>query len=208
MARRISRRSAPVALASIVTSNSPAAGSSISPSALAIVRSFALPAARSSRNFATRSGVGAAGSNPASRSRASLMSSSFFGFATSIFPGSRPRFEIVQSHREAIRHFAKLSRFWRVIAMKNLEAKFKLDDLARAKKQAEAIGYGYQATLLQRDTFFRVSEGKLKLREEESGAWLIFYGRADSQHLKLSSYEIVPVAEPAKLRAIMASALG
>jgi predicted adenylyl cyclase CyaB len=92
--------------------------------------------------------------------------------------------------------------------MKNLEAKFKLDDLERAKKQAEAIGYRYQATLLQRDTFFRASEGKLKLREEESGAWLIFYGRADSQHLKLSSYEIVPVAEPAKLRAIMGSALG
>lgn len=92
--------------------------------------------------------------------------------------------------------------------MKNLEAKFRLADLERARMQAEAIGYRYQATLLQRDTFFRVAEGKLKLREEESGAWLIFYGRADSQHLKLSSYEIVPAAEPEKLRAMMTQALG
>jgi predicted adenylyl cyclase CyaB len=92
--------------------------------------------------------------------------------------------------------------------MKNLEAKFKLDDLERARKQAEASGYGYRATLLQRDTFFRVPHGKLKLREEETGAWLIFYGRVDSQHLKLSSYEIVQVVEPANLRAMMTQALG
>ena len=38
---------------------------------------------------------------------------------------------------------------------------------------------------------FASPHGKLKLREEESGAWMIFYGRQDSQHLKLSSYEIV-----------------
>ncbi|HLX38714.1 MAG TPA: hypothetical protein VKR29_12970, partial [Candidatus Binataceae bacterium] len=69
--------------------------------------------------------------------------------------------------------------------MQNLEAKFKLPDLARARKQAEAIGYEYRATLVQCDTFFRVREGKLKLREEESGACLIFYGRQDSRHLKL-----------------------
>jgi predicted adenylyl cyclase CyaB len=92
--------------------------------------------------------------------------------------------------------------------MQNLEAKFKLYDLERARKQAEAIKYQFKATLAQRDTFFRVKEGKLKLREEESAAWMIFYGREDSDDLKLSSYEIIPIAEPEKTRAMMTQALG
>src|SRR5579862_7516612 len=94
------------------------------------------------------------------------------------------------------------------VRMQNLEAKFKLDDLGRSRKQAEAIGYEFKATLVQRDTFFRVAQGKLKLREEGAGAWLIFYGRADSAHLKLSSYEIVPIVEPEKSREMMTRALG
>jgi predicted adenylyl cyclase CyaB len=92
--------------------------------------------------------------------------------------------------------------------MQNLEAKFKLYDLERARKQAEGIKYEFKATLVQRDTFFRVREGKLKLREEESGAWMVFYGRQDSQDLKLSSYEIVPIPEPEKTRSMMTQALG
>jgi predicted adenylyl cyclase CyaB len=92
--------------------------------------------------------------------------------------------------------------------MQNLEAKFKLDDLERAMKQAESIGYRFKATLLQCDTFFRVPAGKLKLREEGSSAWLILYGRQDSRNLQLSSYEIVPIAEPDKFREMMTRALG
>ncbi len=93
--------------------------------------------------------------------------------------------------------------------MQNLEAKFKLYDLDRARKQAEELGYRYQATLRQRDTFFRVATGKLKLREEDSaGAALIFYGREDSKGLRLSSYEIVAVPEPEKIRALLTGALG
>jgi adenylate cyclase class 2 len=92
--------------------------------------------------------------------------------------------------------------------MQNLEAKFKLPDLDRVRVQAESIGYRFKASLLQRDTFFRVNQGKLKLREEESGACLIYYGRQDSRHLKLSSYEIVPIPEPEKTRAMLTEALG
>jgi predicted adenylyl cyclase CyaB len=92
--------------------------------------------------------------------------------------------------------------------MQNLEAKFKLYDLELARKQAEAIKYEFKATLVQRDTFFRVKDGKLKLREEESGARMIFYGRQDSQDLKLSNYEIVAIPEPEKTREIMTRALG
>ncbi|HVN29801.1 MAG TPA: class IV adenylate cyclase [Candidatus Binataceae bacterium] len=92
--------------------------------------------------------------------------------------------------------------------MQNLEAKFRLSDLERARWQAEAIGYRYAATLRQRDTFFRVALGKLKLREEESGAWLIYYDREDRGDLKLSNYEIVPTPEPEKTRAMLTQALG
>ena len=92
--------------------------------------------------------------------------------------------------------------------MRNLEAKFTLRDLEVAQRQAEAIGYRFKATLEQRDTFFRVAAGKLKLREEESGARLIFYGRQNSQNLKLSTYEMIAIPEPIKTHQMLTQALG
>lgn len=92
--------------------------------------------------------------------------------------------------------------------MKNLEAKFRLTDLARAEARATALGYARRAILNQRDTFFRVADGKLKLREENHGAALIFYRRSENGLLMLSNYEIVPVADPAATRHILDAALG
>ena len=92
--------------------------------------------------------------------------------------------------------------------MRNLEAKFPLADMTTAKRTAEAIGFRYVGTLIQRDTFFAVSTGKLKLREQPDGASLIHYQRRDEQGLGLSNYEIVEVAEPAKLRMLLSAALG
>jgi adenylate cyclase class IV len=92
--------------------------------------------------------------------------------------------------------------------MKNLEAKFRLDDLARAESRAIAIGYTRRAILNQRDTFFGVANGKLKLREEDGRAVLIFYNRGNSRRLMLSEYEIAPVADPATTRHMLDGALG
>ncbi len=92
--------------------------------------------------------------------------------------------------------------------MRNLEAKFRLDDLALARSRAEAIGYRYRATLIQRDTFFAVRNGKLKLREEAEGASLIHYRRDRDAALELSNYSIVPVANPIELRTTLVAALG
>jgi predicted adenylyl cyclase CyaB len=92
--------------------------------------------------------------------------------------------------------------------MKNLEAKFHLGDLAHAESRAIALGYTPRAILNQRDTFFRVAEGKLKLREENGGAALIFYRRSGSGSLMLSNYEIAPVSDPATTRHILDTALG
>jgi adenylate cyclase class 2 len=92
--------------------------------------------------------------------------------------------------------------------MKNLEAKFRLPDLVRAESRATTIGYTRRAILNQRDTFFRVGNGKLKLREEHSGAALILYRRSDSGPLMLSEYEIAPIGDPATTRDILDRALG
>ena len=92
--------------------------------------------------------------------------------------------------------------------MKNLEAKFHLADLARAESRATATGYTRRAILNQRDTFFRVPNGKLKLREENGDAALIFYRRNNSGPLMLSNYEIAPVPDPATTRHILDVALG
>ena len=50
-----------------------------------------------------------------------------------------------------------------------------------------------QALLIQRDTFYVVANGKLKLREQDDGAWLIHYRRDDQRELQVSDYTIVPV---------------
>ncbi|MGO9264979.1 MAG: class IV adenylate cyclase [Candidatus Binataceae bacterium] len=92
--------------------------------------------------------------------------------------------------------------------MRNLEAKFRLADLARARTRAEAIGFVYAATLIQRDTFFAVPHGKLKLREEADGAVLIHYQREDARGFELSNYTIVRLTDAATTRAMLESALG
>jgi predicted adenylyl cyclase CyaB len=92
--------------------------------------------------------------------------------------------------------------------MKNLEAKFRLLNHAEAEARATALGYTRRAILNQRDTFFRVANGKLKLREENGSAILIFYRRIESGSLMLSDYEIVPVADPARTLRVLEDALG
>jgi len=94
------------------------------------------------------------------------------------------------------------------MSLKNLEAKFRLDDLALAEERARKIGYTRRMILNQRDTFFVVPNGKLKLREENGPAKLIFYAREESGPLKLSSYDLVTVAEPEATRAMLSAALG
>ncbi len=92
--------------------------------------------------------------------------------------------------------------------MRNIEAKFRVHDFAAAERAASRLGYARRDTLRQRDTFFTVARGKLKLREESSGAALIYYRRGGQDSLMVSDYEIVPVADPARIRAILTDALG
>ncbi len=92
--------------------------------------------------------------------------------------------------------------------MRNVEAKFPLPDLAAAYQRAVALGFEYVGTLIQHDSFFVVPNGKLKLREQPGGAWLIHYRRHHEKGFELSNYEIVAVSEPLKLRELLTAALG
>jgi len=92
--------------------------------------------------------------------------------------------------------------------MRNLEAKFPLTDFATARAQLELLGFVASGMLIQHDTFFIAPNGKLKLREQPDGAWLILYRRAHQSAFELSNYTIVDVANPAELRSILSAALG
>lgn len=92
--------------------------------------------------------------------------------------------------------------------MRNVEAKFRLQDVEHFRRRAEAIGFECVATLLQHDTFFAAANGKLKLRQQNDGAWLIHYQRHREQGLELSNYQIVGVSQPLEVRALLSAALG
>ena len=63
--------------------------------------------------------------------------------------------------------------------------------------------------LVQRDTYFHVPRGRLKLREiEGAAAELIQYARPDEPAARASDYVIAPVPHPAPLREALARALG
>lgn len=91
----------------------------------------------------------------------------------------------------------------------NIEIKARIADLPRLEALVRAMSDGPPRTLGQRDTFFRCANGRLKLREADSGASeLIWYARADVSDTKQSDYEIAPVADPAALKAVLRRALG
>ena len=65
------------------------------------------------------------------------------------------------------------------------------------------------ADLIQDDTFFACSNGRLKLREFADGRGeLIHYARNDEAGPNLSDYLITPVADPKVLRETLSRALG
>jgi adenylate cyclase class 2 len=74
-----------------------------------------------------------------------------------------------------------------------------------ASLQAGAVDQGW---LQQLDTYFRVSQGRLKLREQDGSAELIYYERSDESIERESTYRIVPVVAPDALKDALGAALG
>ena len=92
--------------------------------------------------------------------------------------------------------------------LRNLEAKFRLADLAKAHPQALEMGFEPRQKLEQTDSFFVTRQGKLKLREQGNQAWLIYYDRRSLAELQLSSYRIVSVVDAEVLRFMLSEAIG
>jgi predicted adenylyl cyclase CyaB len=91
----------------------------------------------------------------------------------------------------------------------NVEIKARIADLPKVAALVATMSDKPPKTLQQRDTFFRCSTGRLKLRELETGEGeLIFYDRADVTGAKQSDYEITPVADAVTLKSVLRQALG
>jgi predicted adenylyl cyclase CyaB len=73
----------------------------------------------------------------------------------------------------------------------------------------ESLDADDRGVLVQRDTYFEVARGRLKLREEEGSVpHLISYERPDVPSQRESRYRIVEVGDPYGLKAALASTLG
>lgn len=90
-----------------------------------------------------------------------------------------------------------------------MELKARDPDPERSLEVCESLGAESQGVLVQRDTYFPVSQGRLKLREEEGATpCLISYARPDRAEARESRYRIVNVERPDQLKAALAESLG
>lgn len=91
---------------------------------------------------------------------------------------------------------------------RNIELKARCADLDSARR-AEALGAKVLEVLHQRDTYFAVRAGRLKLREiEGQAAVLIWYDRPNAAASRMSRYLLVPVAAPELLKSALTAANG
>lgn len=92
---------------------------------------------------------------------------------------------------------------------RNIELKAQLPDIAAARATARELTGRPPEVLLQVDTYFRGTFGRLKLREIDGDeAYLVSYRRPDSVASRGSDYHLVAVPDPASLKAALADALG
>jgi homotetrameric cytidine deaminase len=92
---------------------------------------------------------------------------------------------------------------------RNVEVKATDPDPDRSLAVCLELGAEDRGILVQRDTYFRVADGRLKLREETpGGAALIQYHRPDAALARESRYRIAPVEDGAALREALDAALG
>jgi adenylate cyclase class IV len=99
--------------------------------------------------------------------------------------------------------------------VRNLELKVECDEATFAAVSARVIALGARQTLRQRDTYFSVPQGRLKLREiseegAESSAELIGYARPDLEGSRWSTYHraVISASEVDALREALGSTIG
>jgi adenylate cyclase class 2 len=92
---------------------------------------------------------------------------------------------------------------------RNIELKARCPDPSFVRRALELLDARHARTMMQLDTYFPVPQGRLKLREIDSAAAeLIWYDRPDTTEFKSSLYHVVPVPDPALLKATLTAANG
>jgi len=92
---------------------------------------------------------------------------------------------------------------------KNIEIKARVTDYNEQRSRAETLSDSAPEELIQEDTFFHVTEGRLKLREfPNDPAQLIFYNRGNDKGPKLSDYQISVSDDGNSLKAVLEKAYG
>jgi adenylate cyclase class IV len=92
---------------------------------------------------------------------------------------------------------------------RNIELKARDSDPSASLEVSRALGAEDRGIITQRDTYFAVAHGGLKLREEQPGRpHLVQFERASEPQQRESRYRIIEVSDGAALRAALATAIG
>jgi adenylate cyclase class 2 len=92
---------------------------------------------------------------------------------------------------------------------RNVELKARDDDRAGSVAVCRALGAEDHGEIRQRDTYFNVASGGLKLREESPGhAHLIQFERSHDPQQRESRYRIIVIEDGPALRTALDAALG
>ena len=91
----------------------------------------------------------------------------------------------------------------------NLEIKARIENPSDAAVMANSIGAEFSGDLLQVDTYFKVPEGRLKLRRiNDTVSELIFYEREENGDRRYSKYEVHETGNPESLTSVLSLAVG
>jgi adenylate cyclase, class 2 len=91
----------------------------------------------------------------------------------------------------------------------NIEIKAVYPDLFKARRIAKSLKVRFAGRDRQVDTYFKVSQGRLKLRESSlSGAQLVPYVRPDRPGPKMCDYAVIPVTDARKVKRLFQNLLG
>jgi len=91
----------------------------------------------------------------------------------------------------------------------NLELKARISSMPEAVHAAKDLRLRSQKILHQRDVYYHVLHGRLKLRTINTcAAELIFYNRPDKKDCRYSNYFVLPVSNPKLTNSLCATAFG
>jgi len=95
------------------------------------------------------------------------------------------------------------------LARRNIELKATDEHPERSVEVCRELGAADHGVIWQRDTYFNVAHGGLKMREESPGKpHLIQFERADQPQQRQSSYRITSVENADEMRAALTASLG